>query len=125
MDLLTSPDVFPQSLTSFTSEAIHDASVQTLLSNGYLSEPGALDTFELSLSLHASSPKIEAFYDYYHDHKLADVPFVDGELIDYCTGSWVDWYGRRVCSVDTLRRLSSTLESGNLSSTFVCVDLLN
>lgn len=127
MELLTSPDVFPRTLSSLSSKTIHDVSVQTLLKSGYLSEPGALDSFELSLSLHAASPKIEAFYEFYRDYKLAEVPLVDGELLDSCTGSWVEWYGRRVCSVDTLRRLveTGTSESGNATGAFVCVHVLN
>ncbi|KAF8587209.1 glycosyltransferase family 24 protein [Ramaria rubella] len=124
LDLLTSPEVFPQPLASLTPEAIHDASVQTLVKNGYLSEPGALESFELSLSLHAASPKIEAYYQYFRDHRLAETPLVDEELTDDCTGSWVEWYGRRVCSVDTLRHLVEvdTLDAGNDTNRSVCVD---
>jgi UDP-glucose:glycoprotein glucosyltransferase len=126
LDLLTSPEVFSESLASLASEAIHEASVRTLSENGYLSEPGALDSFELSLALHAASPKLEAFYQYYQDHKLAQTPLIDGELLDDCSGSWVDWYGHRVCSVDTLRHLVEvkTLEAANDTMAFVCVDIL-
>lgn len=122
LDLLTSPDVFPQPLTSLDSKTIHDISVRALLDKGYLSEPGALESFELSLSLHAASPKIEAFYEFYRDQKLAEVPLADGESLDACSGSWVGWYGRRVCSVDILRALvedTSGLANGSLAA--VCV----
>jgi UDP-glucose:glycoprotein glucosyltransferase len=126
LDLLTSPNVFPQPLTSLTSKAIHDVSVRALLDNGHLSDPGALESFELSLSLHAASPKIEALYEFYRDHKLAEVPLINGEAVDACTGSWVEWYGHRVCSVDTLRALiEGTSELANSSLAVVCVSLLN
>jgi UDP-glucose:glycoprotein glucosyltransferase len=116
--------VFLQSLETLTNKAIHDVSVRTILNHGYLSQPGALDSFEISLSLHAASPKIEALYEYYRDNKLADTPLVDGESADDCTGSWVEWYGRRVCNVDTLRRLIelSTSELQSETSAFVYVD---
>ena len=118
--------MFPDSLASLPSEAIHEASVRILLENGYFAQPGALETFELSLALHAASPKIETFFQFYRDHKLSQIPIVDGELLEDCTGSWVDWYGHRVCTVDTLRHLVEvkTLEAANDTKAFVCVDIL-
>ena len=98
--------------------------MRTLLNRGYLSEPGALDTFELSLSLHAASPKIETYYEFYRDHKLAEAPLVDGEVFADCTGSWVEWDGRRVCSVKTLEHLVDSSTSKGASGS-VCVSGLH
>ncbi|KAF8524348.1 UDP-glucose:Glycoprotein glucosyltransferase-domain-containing protein [Hysterangium stoloniferum] len=105
LDILTSSELLPDQLASSSSQAIYDTSVRALLQNGYLSEPGAKDTFNLSLALHSTSPKIEAYYQYYRDRDLEHTPLADGETVDRCTGSWIEWKGRRVCSVDTFRRL--------------------
>lgn len=51
-----------------------------------------------NLALHASSPMIEAFYQYYIDNGLQER---EGKC-----GSWVDWYGEVVCDVDSLVRLA-------------------
>lgn len=105
LDLLTAPETFSNSSSTPSDKEVYDTSVRTLLKSGYLSEPGALDTFELSLAVHASSPKIEAYYNYYRDHDLSQMAQADGEKSEDCMGSWVFWYGQRVCSLKTLRRL--------------------
>jgi len=118
LDLLTSPETFISSPASLTSKKVYDTAISTLVKAGYLSQPGALNTFELSLALHTASPKIEAYYEYYGDLSLSETPQTEGEAPEDCIGSWVDWYGKRVCTVQALRRLVE--DSGITNSSCVC-----
>ncbi|KAL1746758.1 glycosyltransferase family 24 protein [Schizophyllum fasciatum] len=101
LDALTSPDVLvsPQSLSP---EAAHQAGLEVAASNGLLSEPGALAAVEMNLALHAATPTIEAFHQYYENLN---------QWVE--CGSWVDWYGQVVCDVEDLARLAGveTLDS--------------
>ncbi len=85
-------------LRKLAPEAVHQLTIQTALSLGYLQEPGALASVELQLSLHAAAPKIQAFYQFYEDQHLDSAE-------DGC-GSWVDWYGERICDIETLAEVS-------------------
>ena len=58
----------------------------------------------MHLALHAASPKLEAFYQYYNDYQA--VKFKSSGSSN--CGSWVDWYGEVVCDVATLSRLVET-----------------
>lgn len=103
-DLLTSPSTFPQGHGKLSRQKVHQKAVATLDSLGYLSEPGAWANFNLSLSLHAATPKIEAFYQHYNDAaKPLDKAVPAGE--DGPCISWVDWHGERTCDLETLKAL--------------------
>jgi UDP-glucose:glycoprotein glucosyltransferase len=67
------------------------------------------------LALHAATPKIEAYYQYYHDHH--DAKHEDMFSNNPKCGSWVDWYGQVVCDIETLASLVDvdTVESGESS----------
>ena len=115
MDVLTSPDAFPAK-DKLSPEAQQQLALQTALSAGYLSKPGALETVQAQLALHAANPKIVAFYEHYTDNarrtrnaaREADA-VVDAESC----GSWVDWYGEVVCEIERLVHLTGpeTLDS--------------
>lgn len=64
---------------------------------------------EATLSLHSSMPRLEAAYQYYSDNQA-------GRGAD--CGSWVDWYGEVVCTVETLQRLAGveTIEAGGMAA---------
>lgn len=66
---------------------------------GLLPKPGSLAFAEINLALHAATPKIEAFYQYYTD-RYGDNAFGEG-----CE-SWVDWYGQVVCNPEILEKLA-------------------
>jgi len=106
VDTLTSPDEFPYPLAKLSPEAIHQASLETAQKQGYLADDSGLKAFELALALHVSSPKLEAFYQYYQDRNLDRIPPPVGYLAEECA-SWVDWYGSRLCSSDDLRGVLS------------------
>ncbi|KAF8905183.1 glycosyltransferase family 24 protein [Gymnopilus junonius] len=52
----------------------------------------------MNLAIHAATPKLEAFYNYYVDHH--------SQSTGTQCGSWVDWYGEVVCDVETLAQLT-------------------
>ncbi|KAJ7032380.1 UDP-glucose:glycoprotein glucosyltransferase-domain-containing protein [Mycena alexandri] len=105
VDRVTDPDTLPSS-QPLTNEAVHHFALQVAVSSGFLSEPGAIAAVEMSLGLHAATPKIEAFYHHYLTHTE-----------DPKCGSWVDWYGEVVCDVDKLAQLAGieTIDPANSS----------
>ncbi|KAG6833463.1 hypothetical protein H0H87_006830 [Tephrocybe sp. NHM501043] len=97
LDKLTDPEVLalPEKLTP---EAVHQAVLGIATTSGYLTEPASLATVELSLALHAATPKIEAFYNHYIDHH--------NNTQGTDCGSWVEWYGEVICDIETLVKLA-------------------
>jgi UDP-glucose:glycoprotein glucosyltransferase len=103
VDTLTNPAILPSPRPT-TPEAIHAFALSVV--EGYLFDQGSLASLTASLALHVSTPKIEAFFQYYLDHNL-DTRRVAAAQGAEC-GSWVDWYGEVVCDVETLVRLAGT-----------------
>ena len=97
VDLFTDPNVFPKPLSTLPSEAIHQAATNAAHTNGFFRDPDSLPAFQLALALHSASPKLEAFYQYYKDRNLENIPLPGGTSAEEC-GSWVDWYGKRICT---------------------------
>lgn len=98
LDALTDPDT-PPSVHTLTAEAIHGLAVETTSKLGLLPKTGSVAFADINLALHAATPKVEAFYQYYADHHS------DKELEEGCE-SWVDWYGQAVCDLRTLENLA-------------------
>jgi UDP-glucose:glycoprotein glucosyltransferase len=98
LNVIITPGVLPASLEKQPSRDIYASATRALQQQGYLADSAALASFDLSLSLHSSTPKLEAFYNFYRDqsvsHNTTTIP--DGCL------SWVDWYGERICDIKTL-----------------------
>ena len=117
---MTSSDAFP-STDKLSPEAQQQLALQTALSAGYLSKPGALEIVQAQLSLHAANPKIVAFYEHYSDGARATRKDAsrDAESAESC-GSWVDWYGEVVCDVERLVHLTGleTLDPAESSALF-------
>lgn len=72
-----------------------------------------LTSFQASIAMHATTPKIQAYYQYYDtavNHTDA------GNTIGQICESWVEWKGKGFCDVEELRKdveLSLT-EAGSL-----------
>ena len=98
LDALTDPNT-PPSIHTLTPEAIHGLAVETTSRLGLLQRASSLAFADINLALHAATPKIEAFYQYYTDHHG------DKALGEGCE-SWVDWYGQVACDVETLEKLA-------------------
>ncbi|KAL5480943.1 KRE5 [Sanghuangporus weigelae] len=94
-------------------EAIYQATLQTASLLGFLQESGAYESVELQIALHAAAPKVQAFYQFYKDQQQYGEDNMEAEC-----GSWIDWYGERVCDVDTLARLAGheTIDASNQTS---------
>jgi len=78
---------------------MHGLAVETTSRLGLLQKTGSLAFADINLALHAATPKIEAFYQYYTDHHG------DKEQGEGCE-SWVDWYGQVICDLETLEKLA-------------------
>jgi UDP-glucose:glycoprotein glucosyltransferase len=102
LDALTNPSNIPRE-TSKTPEAIEQLVLQSALSLGYLSSPGALQSAQMQLALHVAAPKLEAFFQHYSDNAQS----IGGERNKDTCGSWVDWYGEVVCDIERLLELTS------------------
>ena len=102
LNAVTDPDA--KILQRTSSKDIHQHIFNAALALDFLAQPGAYAAAEMHLALHAASPKLEAFYQYYNDHHAERS---DAAGSQEC-GSWVDWYGEVVCDVQTLSRLVET-----------------
>ncbi|THH06125.1 hypothetical protein EW145_g4303 [Phellinidium pouzarii] len=144
LDALATSDALPP-LDTLSPEAIHQATLQTAVALGFLQEPGALASVELQIALHAAAPKVQAFYQFYRYADQRGGPSFSSEAgreageekgkkgessLDPNCVSWVDWYGERVCDVETLARLAGhdTIDADGehiFNSTFVRPKLLS
>jgi UDP-glucose:glycoprotein glucosyltransferase len=98
LDALTDPDT-PPSAHTLTAEAIHGLVVEATSRLDLLPKTGSLAFADINLALHAATPKIEAFHQYYTDHHG------NKDLGEGCE-SWVDWYGQVVCDLEALEKLA-------------------
>ena len=101
LDSLTNPETQPDPAPT-SAEAVHKYVFDSALSAGFRAEPGAYGAAESNLALHAATPKIEAFYQYYTDRHAVRRDAVENPRCE----SWVDWYGEVVCDAETLARLA-------------------
>lgn len=118
--LATSEDIPP--LERLSPEAIEEVVIQTAGSLGFIQDPGALESTKLQIALHAASPKIQAFYQFYSERNGID----STDKWNTC-GSWVDWYGERVCDSATLARFAEhdTIPSSESEGFNSCVAINN
>ncbi|OSX61274.1 glycosyltransferase family 24 protein [Postia placenta MAD-698-R-SB12] len=100
LNSLTNPETLPNP-PPLTPEDVHRHALEAILADGYLSVPGVLAAVEMDLALHAATPKLEAFYQYYADRHASRL----NETRQDCE-SWVDWYGEVVCDAETLAQLA-------------------
>ena len=82
-----------------TEKDLYAAFLQILQDDGHLLSADALSSFQLSLSVHAAAPRIEAHYQYY-------TTSVESSLMvaqDAACPLWVHFDGKQYCS-PTLER---------------------
>ncbi|KIM46645.1 glycosyltransferase family 24 protein [Hebeloma cylindrosporum] len=99
VDRLTNPEVLPN-IHKLPPEAVHQGALGVAIDDGIIQQPGDLGIVEMNLAMHAATPKLEAFYNYYEDTH-------NSSRGREC-GSWVDWYGEVVCDVEGLAHLVGT-----------------
>ena len=86
------------------------------IDDGIIRQSGDLGIVEMNLAMHAATPKLEAFYNYYED--------THNNSRGHECGSWVDWYGEVVCDVEGLAHLVGTEAidaSDNLNKRYVFI----
>jgi UDP-glucose:glycoprotein glucosyltransferase len=60
-----------------------------------------LSSFQASIAMHATTPKIQAYYQYYDTAiNQTDAGSTTGQLCE----SWVEWRGKGFCDVEELRK---------------------
>lgn len=60
-----------------------------------------LSSFQASLAMHATTPKIQAYYQYYDTAvNQTDAGRTTGQLCE----SWVEWRGKGFCDVEELKK---------------------
>lgn len=96
LNLLTNSDVLA-TYPSSTPEAIHEGALALAVDGGVIRDQDSLATIKLKLAMHAATPTLEAFYNYYEDNHR--------DSSGTKCGSWVDWYGEVICDVEDLARL--------------------
>ncbi|KDQ52084.1 hypothetical protein JAAARDRAFT_489658 [Jaapia argillacea MUCL 33604] len=101
VDALTDPSLPPPS----SPEATYHLALQTALKDGWLTDPSAKEMVEINMALHAATPKLEAMFEWYRDTQSRSWEGGDVDVDKEC-GSWVDWYGERLCEVEELVRLA-------------------
>ena len=99
--MLTNPELQPE-VTPRSAKEWYQYALDAATAEGYLSEPGAYAAVEMELALHSSSPRLEAYFQFYQDRQSTRKPNTQGTECD----SWVDWYGQVVCDAETLALLA-------------------
>lgn len=91
-----------------TAEQTYQGAITRLTLAGLFADPGSRFAFDMSLSLHAATPAIEAFYQYY-----ADMTLQEGNPESNACLSWVDIENERICDSDTLNDHLKTFSSAS------------
>src|SRR3954468_21959691 len=92
-----------------TDEAVYTRFLKAAHSAGYLRAPEVESSFNLSVSVRAASPVIEAHYHYYKD-TLG--PGMGGSYKGDCS-VWLHWNGKQVCDGGEVEKLISSAISGS------------
>jgi hypothetical protein len=77
-----------------SEEQLYTAFKDLLHSDGHITEPEALASFEFALSVRSAAPRIEAHYQFY---KTSVEPSLASEQSSTC-GIWVSFGGKQYCS---------------------------
>ncbi|KAI8939197.1 hypothetical protein NX059_005027 [Plenodomus lindquistii] len=77
-----------------TEQDLHTAFVELLRSDGHITEPEALASFNFALSVRSAAPRIEAHYQFY---KTSVAPSLTAEQTRACE-IWVSFHGKQYCS---------------------------
>ncbi|KAI4906206.1 hypothetical protein J4E90_010789 [Alternaria incomplexa] len=78
-----------------TEQALYTAFVDLLKSDGHITQPEALASFDLALSIRSAAPRIEAHYQFYN---TSVKPSLKAEQNEKCE-IWASFHGKQYCSV--------------------------
>lgn len=76
-----------------TDRALYEKFLEVLQQDGHVSDPEALSTFKLALSMRTAAPRIEAHYQFYD----TAVEPIFGASQEDCA-DWIQWEGKKHCS---------------------------
>lgn len=97
LNLLVHPGTFEYPLITESPKGLYKNALDAIKESKLLSGDGVLSSFEKSLALRTASPRLEAFHNYYTQRYGDPTP---SKKQDPSCGSWVDWYGQRLCRPD-------------------------
>lgn len=78
-----------------TDQELYTAFVDLLYSDGHITQPEALASFEFALSVRSAAPRIEAHYQFYNTSVEPSLAVKQTEACDM----WVSFHGKQYCSV--------------------------
>ena len=78
-----------------TEQELYTAFVDLLYSDGHITQPEGLASFEFALSVRSAAPRIESHYQFY---KTSVEPSLVAEQTKACD-IWVSFHGKQYCSV--------------------------
>jgi hypothetical protein len=100
-----------------TEQALYTAFVDLLHSDGHITQPEALASFDLALSIRSAAPRIEAHYQFY---KTSVEPSLAAEQTKDCD-IWASFHGKQYCSVH-LDEQFGAIESERYVQMIYCMD---
>ncbi|KAH7064697.1 UDP-glucose:glycoprotein glucosyltransferase-domain-containing protein [Macrophomina phaseolina] len=77
-----------------TEKELYESFLKLLQDDGHITDPDALSSFQLALSIHTAAPRIEAHYQFYNTSVEPSLEAEQGEECD----SWVLLDGKQYCS---------------------------
>lgn len=77
-----------------TDAELYNDFLQLVQADGHITEPDALSSFQLALSIHSAAPRIEAHYQYY----ATSVESSSMAAQDAACPVWVQFEGKQYCS---------------------------
>lgn len=77
-----------------SEQDLYESFLQLLQDDGHITDPDALSSFQLALSIHAAAPRIEAHYQFYN---TSVEPSLEAEQSEECD-SWVLLNKKQYCS---------------------------
>lgn len=78
-----------------TDQELYTSFIQLLQTDGHITAPEALASFEFALSVRSAAPRIEAHHQFY---KTSAEPSLVAKQTDACE-IWVSFHGKQYCSV--------------------------
>ncbi|KAF2759983.1 UDP-glucose:glyco protein glucosyltransferas-like protein [Pseudovirgaria hyperparasitica] len=97
-----------------TDEELYTRFLGLLEVDGHITEPEALSSFQLALSIRSEAPRIEAHYQYYNTSAEPSVPGADGQKCE----AWVAFGGKQYCSPSLDSPKTSLVSSGSAQLPF-------
>jgi len=77
-----------------TDKELYTSFLELLKSDGHITDPASLSSFQFALSVHSAAPRIEAHYQFYNTSVEPSLQAEQGAGCDI----WVSFQGKQYCS---------------------------